>query len=165
MSITVRTIEPGRGERVKGHRSTTTASSYVPFVVEYDSSGLEILSVDECRRMLRTGGVGRLAWIGHEGAVIRPVNFVLDGARLVLRTGAGTIHRVATAGRRATLEIDGIRHVDHTAWSVIVTGTISRATDEAARSLPLRPWAPVAKEYFVQVSIDEISGRRIGAAR
>jgi uncharacterized protein len=132
-------------------------------MVARDRSGLEILSVDECRRLLRHGGVGRLAWIDGARAVIRPVNFALDENRIVLRTGNGRLRDAAATATPATLETDGTRPADHSGWSVIISGTVAPATDDVARSLPLRPWAPFDKDQFLQVSIDEISGRRIGS--
>lgn len=131
-------------------------------MVELDPRGLEILSPDECLWLLQPGGVGRLAWVERNHPVIRPVNFALDGRRLVIRTGNGTIHLAAASGRPAAFEVDSARNVDHTAWSVIVNGTLRLATDRAARELPLRPWAQLGADHFVEISIADLSGRRIG---
>ena len=132
-------------------------------MVELDPRGLEILSTEECLWLLQPGGVGRLAWIVESRPVIRPVNFALDDQRLVIRTGTGSIHAAATDNLEAAFEVDRPRNVDHTAWSVIVNGTIRLATDREARQLPLRPWAPIRSEHFVELSIADISGRRIGS--
>jgi len=133
-------------------------------MVELDPRGLEILSVDECLWLLQPGGVGCLAWVVEGHPVIRPVNFALDDQRLVIRTGEGAIYTAATSNLGAAFEVDRTRNVDHTAWSVVANGTIRLATDGKARQLPLRPWAPVASEHFVELSIADISGRRIGSA-
>lgn len=131
----------------------------------HDQRGLEILSRDECVRLLRAGGVGRLAWFDGRRPIVRPVNFAMDGDRLVIRTGEGTIFRAAQLALAATFEVDQTSNVDHTAWSVIVDGTIGRAEDDAARALPLRSWAPEARDHFVELRIEEMSGRRIGDRR
>jgi len=55
-----------------------------------DLAGLEVLSDDDCRRLLATGGVGRVAVPG-EPPIVRPVNFALDDNRIVVRTGAGPL--------------------------------------------------------------------------
>ncbi|MDH3683736.1 MAG: pyridoxamine 5'-phosphate oxidase family protein [Acidimicrobiia bacterium] len=134
-------------------------------MVELDPRGLEILSREECLRLLEPGGVGRLAWVVRNHPVIRPVNFALDDHRLVIRTGAGSIYIAATSSLPATFEIDKTRNVDHTAWSVVVNGTIRVADDNVARQLPLRSWAPVRSDHFVEISIADVSGRRIGPDR
>jgi nitroimidazol reductase NimA-like FMN-containing flavoprotein (pyridoxamine 5'-phosphate oxidase superfamily) len=134
-------------------------------MTEVDESGLEILEPDECIRLLEPGGIGRLAWVEASRPAIRPVNFALDGNRVVIRTGEGRIHAAAQKRVQASLEVDGLRNVDHTAWSVIVDGDLASAADSRVEQLPLRPWAPGPRDHFVQVSIISIGGRRIGPAR
>lgn len=126
-----------------------------------DGAGLEVLDRAACLRLLEAGGIGRIAVAGNP-PVIRPVNFVLDGERLVIRTGAGSIWRAASARRPASFEIDGSSNVDHRGWSVVASGRLDTLdTDEATLRLPLRAWAPHGRDRFVTVTIDEIGGRRL----
>jgi len=130
------------------------------------SEGLEILAPDECRRLLSAAGIGRLAMPGRSFPELRPVNFVLDGDVLVVRTGEGTILQTARRGDPVALEIDGIDRLEHTGWSVVVTGTLrERPADGVTRALPLRPWGSGKKDYFVSISLESVSGRRIPAGR
>lgn len=127
-----------------------------------DHAGLEVLDRAECIRLLEQGGVGRLATPG-EPPVVRPVNFVLDGEQIVVRTGAGVLWRAACEQRMATFEIDGARNVDHRGWSVLASGRLApMATDDRLQALPLRPWAPHGRDRFVVLDIAELSGRRLG---
>lgn len=133
---------------------------------ETTPEGLEILSVDECRRLLSETGVGRLAMPGEGAPDLRPVNFVLDGHAIIVRTGEGRILDAARRGDAAALEIDDVDPLEHTGWSVVVTGTIrERIADEATRALPLRPWGSGQKDRFVSLSLESVSGRRIPPGR
>ena len=94
--------------------------------------------------------------------VVRPVNFVLDGDRIVIRTGPGALAQSAADQRLATFEIDHARNVDHRGWSVIASGRLSLvAADEDALTLPLRAWAHRGRDRFVAIHIDTLTGRRL----
>lgn len=132
------------------------------------AEGLDILGAAECRRLLAEAGVGCLALPGDGAAApeLRPVNFVLHGDALVVRTGESRILEAARRGDPVAFEIDGIDRVEHTGWSVIVTGKISEhAADQATRALPLRAWGSGAKDHFVSIPLESVSGRRIPAGR
>ena len=126
-----------------------------------DHAGLEVLDRVECLRLLEAGGVGRVALAG-DPPVIRPVNFVLDGDRIVVRTGPGALAQSAAEQRLATFEIDHARNVDHHGWSVIASGPLSLvAADEDTLTLPLRAWARRGRDRFVAIHIAQLSGRRL----
>lgn len=57
--------------------------------VDLDWSGLEILSYDECRRLLSTEAVGRIAYVANGSPVVLPINFTLHGGSIVFRSGRG----------------------------------------------------------------------------
>lgn len=137
-------------------------------VVERETTfdGLEVLSADECRRLLSQTAVGRLAMVGDRVPELRPVNYVLEGDAVVVRTGEGRILQAARRGEAAALEIDDVDPLEHTGWSVIVTGTLrERTADEGTRALPLRAWGSGAKDRFVSVAIETVSGRRIPSGK
>ncbi len=126
-----------------------------------DAAGLDVLDRAECLRLLEAGGVGRIALSG-DPPLLRPVNFVLDVDRIVIRTGPGSLWRSASERRLATFEIDGARNVDHRGWSVIASGRLSLVdADDRALALPLRAWAPRGRDRFIAIEIDELSGRRL----
>ena len=131
-------------------------------MVELDRRGLVILATDECFDLLRPGGVGRLGWVRQGRPLIRPVNFAVDAGRIVIRTGPGAVLAAAESALPVTFEVDQTRNVDHTAWSVIVDGVIELLDIGAVPNVPLRSWAADDIDRFVQITVAEISGRRIG---
>ncbi len=128
---------------------------------------LEVLDRAECLRLLEHEPVGRIGLTSAALPVVLPVNFALDGKRVVFATEPGTKLDAARAGDVACLEVDGYDAVNHTGWSVLVTGKL-REIDEptavaAVAALPFRPWAIRDPHHFVELSIELVSGRRIGA--
>jgi nitroimidazol reductase NimA-like FMN-containing flavoprotein (pyridoxamine 5'-phosphate oxidase superfamily) len=128
--------------------------------------GIEIFGLEECRRHLAAGGVGRIAMRGADAPEVRPVNFVLRGDAVVVRTGDGAILAAAKRGEAASFEIDEIDRLEHTGWSVIVAGKLSELpSDDENLALPLRPWASGRKDRFVAVSLGRVTGLRIPPGR
>lgn len=127
---------------------------------------LETFDAAECRRYLDEGGVGRLAMRGAGAPELRPVNFALRGETVIVRTGDGSILAAARRGETAGFEIDGIDRLEHTGWSVVVTGKLSELPSDAENlALPLRPWASGRNDRFVGLSLDRVSGMRIPPGR
>jgi nitroimidazol reductase NimA-like FMN-containing flavoprotein (pyridoxamine 5'-phosphate oxidase superfamily) len=124
--------------------------------------GMEALSIPECERLLRPGGVGILALAGVASPVLRPVNFAVQGDCVLIRTGEGQILEAAQVSEPASFVISEVDRLEHTGWSVVVVGKLTeRSNIGQLADLPLRPWARAEKHHFVGLSIDEISGRRI----
>ena len=125
-------------------------------------AGIREIDDEECRRLLARGGVGRVGLPGDGAPILRPVNFVVHDGALVVLTGEGVILDAARRGDPAAFETDGIDPLEHTGWSVIVTGRIAELpSDEAMQGLPLRAWASGQRDRYVGISLDEITGRRI----
>jgi nitroimidazol reductase NimA-like FMN-containing flavoprotein (pyridoxamine 5'-phosphate oxidase superfamily) len=130
-------------------------------------SGIEILTREECLRLLATEEVGRLAVVLGRQPLVVPVNYVLDGETIVFRSDAGT--KLATASHeRVAFEIDHIDHDRQSGWSVLVQGVgqeitpaFSRLFDKV-RALAITPWAPGDNKHWVRITPIEISGRRVG---
>ncbi len=120
----------------------------------------------ECLEHLRLGGVGRLACASDGQPEIFPVDFVLDGDRVVIRTDAGTKLAHATLDRVA-FEVDGRSLDDRGWWSVVVKGTareITTALDDASvreRLLPLAPAGASPGDHWIRIVPREITGRLI----
>lgn len=129
--------------------------------------GLEAFDPDECRRRLGRGGIGRIALRGGEAApTLRPVNFVLRDDVVIIRTGDGSILASARRGEAVSFEIDEIDALEHTGWSVVAVGKLTELpTNESNLKLPVRPWASGAKDRFVGLSIESVTGMRIPAGR
>jgi hypothetical protein len=133
--------------------------------VTFDRNGLAVLHRGECLDLLTTATLGRIGISSGALPVVLPVNYWCDGERLLIRTGEGTKLDAATRDSVVAFEVDDIDPVDHTGWSVVVTGVASEVTDpddlaELAQA-PLVRWAPQGNGRVVAISLDMISGRRI----
>src|SRR5829696_9916721 len=132
-----------------------------------DRNGLGVLGRDECLELLASASLGRIGLSAGALPLVLPVNFCLDGDRIVMRTGAGTKLEAASRNAVVSFEVDDIDPLFHGGWSVVVTGIAAPLETEAelehARSLPLLPWA-AAGDRYVAISIEDVSGRRIRGA-
>lgn len=131
-----------------------------------DSDGLEVLSRQECMRLLGQASLGRVALTVGALPAVFPVHYAVLGDSLVFRSGPGTKLSAAGSGSVVCLEADDVDPEFHTGWSVMVVGRTRLIDDgpELARmqSLPLRPWVGEA-DAFVEVEASMVSGRRIVA--
>ncbi|MFE2883907.1 helix-turn-helix domain-containing protein [Streptomyces sp. NPDC059272] len=123
------------------------------------------LTEQECRELLSTHGVGRVAIPTASGPVIVPVNYsVVDGA-IVYRTAPGAMPSRA-AGRQVTFEIDRIDDAFAEGWSVLALGRARLVTDaDDVRRLTeiafSTPWAGGPREEWVRIDALSLTGRRI----
>ena len=115
----------------------------------------ERLDVPECLHLLRTGGVGRVAWQDNaEGLTVLPVNYRVIGDSVVFRTSAAsTLARLAKPTRVA-FQVDEIDHATAVGWSVLVRGMSGTCkVRDVVSFLPRDPAIGVA------VRIEEVTGR------
>ncbi|MHB9864230.1 helix-turn-helix domain-containing protein [Streptomyces sp. YIM S03343] len=123
------------------------------------------LSVQECRTLLGTHGVGRIAVPTAEGPLIVPVNYTVIDGGIVFSTAPGTVPAQAD-GCRVAFEIDRIDDVFSQGWSVLVRGLARAVTDpdEVHRLIDRaysEPWAGGRRSMWVRVEPLRITGRRI----
>jgi len=128
---------------------------------------IEVLTREECLRLLAAEEVGRIAVVLGRQPLIMPVNYVLDDETIVLRSDPGT--KLATASfERVAFEVDHVDRERQTGWSVLVQGVGQEITPafsrlfERVRALAIAPWAPGDKERWLRIVPIEISGRRVG---
>jgi uncharacterized protein len=128
---------------------------------------IAVIDRDECLRLLAGEEVGRLAVVVGNSPTIVPVNYVLDGEDVIVRTDPGTKLTWAPRGR-ACFEIDRIRPGTRSGWSVVVTGRMEEVTRfqpstwDRIRQLGVDPWAGGDKEHWLRLASDRITGRRLG---
>jgi nitroimidazol reductase NimA-like FMN-containing flavoprotein (pyridoxamine 5'-phosphate oxidase superfamily) len=136
--------------------------------VEIDRNGLEILARDECLKLLGTSALGRIGCTSGALPLVLPVNFRLVGDAVVFRTGVGTKLAAATRNAVVAFEVDEMDPLDHTGWSVLVTGFAREVTNQheldkmSVDHIPR--WAPGGDGRVVSISTELISGRRIVSA-
>ena len=119
------------------------------------------LHPEECWEFLRGHEFGRLGFHLADEVHIVPINYAVNGERLVFRTAEGSKLLGITMNQDVAFEID--QYDEEHATSVVVRGTARELEgDEAdiAEQLPLRPWVPTAKFSIVEIKPTEITGRR-----
>jgi nitroimidazol reductase NimA-like FMN-containing flavoprotein (pyridoxamine 5'-phosphate oxidase superfamily) len=91
----------------------------MPFIDE--DSGLEVISLAECVRLLESNEIGRIAVSTEDGPRIYPVNYHWDGEAIVFRTSSDSTI-AASEGRSCAFEVDGSDLRNRRGWSVIALG-------------------------------------------
>lgn len=134
--------------------------------MELDRNGLEVLDEEECLRLLGGAHLGRIGITVGALPMVIPVNHVLDGRRILIRTRPGTTLEAAAREAVVAFEVDEIDPVTRSGWSVSVTGFASPVADpvELARvaELPLERWVgPADDEHVIAISTELVSGRRL----
>jgi uncharacterized protein len=127
----------------------------------------ESLSTDECRELLATRDVGRLAVVVRGYPEVFPVNYAVVRDRLVIRTDPGV--KLAHARfERVCFQVDELDMARRTGWSVLLKGVVHelKEGDRHAEELDfaaaqIRPWAGGTKSHILVVTPMNITGRRI----
>jgi len=127
--------------------------------------GLDALDRDDCLAHLRRGGLGRMAFTSGEHPVVLPVLFAVLDDDVVIRTAPGEKLVAAALQQVVAFEIDEHDQHARTGWSVLVVGRAEEVThpDERARceALGLEPWAGAARDRWVRIHTEDLTGRRL----
>ena len=97
--------------------------------MEVDRNGLEVLDRDECLRLLASATLGRIGFTSGALPTVLPVNFDLDGERILVRTGRGSKLDAALRDAVVAFEVDDFDPICHSGWSVAVTGVATEVSD------------------------------------
>jgi uncharacterized protein len=132
--------------------------------MELVDEGLEILDEQECRRLMVTAKVGRVAFCTGAVPVVLPVTFTIVGGDVMFFTGNGMKLVAAQEGRAVSFEVDEIDVAAQRGWSVLVVGQASLASPTSnarAKAVGLYPWAAGDRQHLVQIRPSFLSGRRV----
>lgn len=130
---------------------------------------LRDLSPEECRTLLSTHGVGRIAVSASDGRpVVVPVNYEVVDDAIVFRTAPDSV-TAAAAETEIAFEVDHVDEALSQGWSVLAVGPASVVTDpEAVRRLVhhahTTPWAGGEREMWLSIRPTSLTGRRITSA-
>ena len=122
----------------------------------------ERLGPEECRRLLASRSVARLAFVSeHSDVLVLPVTYAIDDSGvLVFRTSrAGTLSHLVE-GERVSVQVDDVSEDLHNGWSVLAHG---RAHIYEGDVLP-RSWVAGHDEIVIGISLDRLSGRAVSAS-
>jgi nitroimidazol reductase NimA-like FMN-containing flavoprotein (pyridoxamine 5'-phosphate oxidase superfamily) len=122
------------------------------------------LSQAEAMRRLGSVAVGRVVFTRHALPAIRPVNHLVDGGCVIIRSQEGSaIVSVARAGMGTVVayEADAIDPASRTGWSVVVTG-LARLVGEPERVARyqdlLQPWAAGHRDSVISIDAQVVTG-------
>ncbi|MER5509387.1 pyridoxamine 5'-phosphate oxidase family protein [Streptomyces sp. NPDC002766] len=123
------------------------------------------LGREECLALLAGVAFGRVGFTRQALPVIRPVNHLVDGDTIVIRTHPGSaLARHTTVDEVVVYEADDLDARTRTGWSVMVTGRASLITApwEATpyRAL-LIPWTDRDADEIVRIEADLVTGYRL----
>jgi hypothetical protein len=131
-----------------------------------DVRQLEALTREESLRLLGSVSLGRVVFTQFALPAIRPVNHLVEGDKIVIRThiGATITSAVDGTGTVVAYEADMIDADDHLGWSVIVVGRANLLADpgEIARyQKALRPWVSGDMDEVIVITADIVDGFRL----
>ncbi len=131
-----------------------------------DRHGLEVLPLAQCLSLLRSRPLGRLAYVDAGQPSIVPVNHIVDGSAIVLRSLAGNKLDAAVLNQPVAFQLDDHDPARGTGWSVLVRGIarlVDDTTDVSRYAAELDSWAVADPDVatWIRIDSDEITGRRL----
>jgi nitroimidazol reductase NimA-like FMN-containing flavoprotein (pyridoxamine 5'-phosphate oxidase superfamily) len=122
------------------------------------------MSAEDCKTFLAdTTTVGRVAFCSSDGQQLLPVNFVYARDRVYFKTSPNSVlAELADGSDDVAFEIDYPDRMMQHGWSVLVKGTAKAvsAADVDLSPMP-RPWSPAGRDILIELTPDQITGRRI----
>ena len=117
---------------------------------------------------MKQAALGRLAFVMDGWPLVMPVNYLVDGTDVVIRSDPGRKLTAARQQVQATLQVDSIDRLHRSGWSVLVFG-IATAVDDAEEiarldGLGLRSWAASDRASWIRLLPVQITGRRLPRA-
>lgn len=134
-----------------------------------DHAGLEVLSLHDCFRLLRSVPLGRVGFFIDGEVVILPVNYLVDGQDVIFRTGDGSKLSSLPSGHLVGFEADDYSAARRSGWSVVINGFAevveSDAEVERLEALGLDTWGTVGLERsWMRIRPESITGRQTPGA-
>ncbi len=131
-----------------------------------ETPGVVVLGRAECENLLRQHSLGRIGFVVDGWPVVLPVNYVLDGDDIVLRTDPATKLAAGTHWSvPVVLEVDAALTFFEPGWSVLADGIAVevRAEKELRRlqGLGLEPWAAGPRNQWIRIRVVQVTGRRL----
>ena len=129
---------------------------------------IEELGRDECLTRMATQRLGRLGVVVDGVPLVLPMQFVMDGETIVLRTNPGA-KTLNVPLNEVSFEVDHVDWDQGVGWSVLLQGygaEITTALDrrsESLRTLTVHSWAPPPADRWLEIFPRKITGRVIRA--
>ncbi|GAA4263067.1 pyridoxamine 5'-phosphate oxidase family protein [Dactylosporangium darangshiense] len=133
-------------------------------------ASLRPLGRDRCLELLASVPLGRVVFTLRALPAIRPVNHLVDGDTIVIRSSLATsLASSATADGAVVVayEADAIDLVRRTGWTVVVTGAARLVLDEerlARYERELEPWVDEPMNCVIGIDCDLVTGYELTPA-
>jgi len=124
------------------------------------------LPEEECRALLETTTVGRIAFVDAEGQQLVPVNFAVIDGEIYFRTlHDGFLSSLAHGHDDVAFGVDH-QNEFRVGWNVTVRGSAREVDDRATINTVLahprlKPWAGGVRPLVIKVTPVSIAGRRV----
>ena len=118
------------------------------------------LTREDCLRLLRAGGLGRVVFTASAMPAVQPVSYVLHGDEVVFRVADGGPLSTATRHAVVGFQVDDIDPVTHAGWSVLGVGQAYEISEADRRSAPVAASAT----HTVAVPLQQLTGQRVRLA-
>jgi uncharacterized protein len=130
---------------------------------------LAVLDEAECRRLLATASIGRVAFTEGAMPAIQPASFAVSGNDVLIPTGLGSKMAAGSRGAVLAFEVDDYDLTERTGWNVTVIGPSRLISDSrhvtALNALGVLPWAPATTHCYIALHMAVVRGRRIYSPR
>ena len=131
------------------------------------SGGGKIIELDraESLDLLTAKKVGRIGFLAEDGPVVLPMNYVLSGDHIIVRTIAFGVVARSALDQKVAFEVDEVDDFLEAGWSVLVRGAGTLLSDDQLELLKSTaspvPWAEGPRTLFISIACDQVSGRRL----
>jgi uncharacterized protein len=126
-----------------------------------------VLDGAECRRLLSTASIGRIAFTDGAMPAIQPASFAVRGDDVLIPTGLGSKMAAGSRGAVLAFEVDDYDLIVRTGWNVTVIGPSRLISDRdqvtALDALGVMPWAPTTTHCYIALHMALVRGRRISS--
>lgn len=124
---------------------------------------VEVLSSEECERMLAEHGVGLVAFVNQDGQQLVPVNYVVRDARdVIFRTSDDSMLASLADGHvDVAFAVTEQAETDKHGWNVAVRGSTTAQDPDELIGAPPQAWAGGRRAVLVRLHAREIDGRRV----
>jgi uncharacterized protein len=126
------------------------------------------LPYDKCDQLLRAGVFGRMVLSRPTGPEIVPVNYVVVGDAVLVRTSPGSLLDRYADGAALAFEVDAVNYERWHGWSVVARGRGERVPSEELAPHGHRVhgpprWVSRDEEAWIRLRWVTLTGRRIGS--
>jgi nitroimidazol reductase NimA-like FMN-containing flavoprotein (pyridoxamine 5'-phosphate oxidase superfamily) len=119
----------------------------------------ERLDPDECRRLLASRTVARIAFRADSGDVlVLPVTYTIEGSgMLVFRTSRDGLLSQLARGESVSVQVDDVSEDLRNGWSVLAHGHAGPYEGEVS----LESWVVGHDQLLIGITLERLSGRAV----